>query len=235
MDNIVFVDNLPVQLSAADLKAHFAKYGEVRSVEIVSDRVATRARPIGLVTMRDQSDADRAIRALNGSFLLDRALVVGWMGGRVLPARTEPHVRVPSPPNVQRTHGNPAERGRAETFGRGEDESGSQPRKKGHAERPIPPVRMLQQFRERTHMTYELECSGAPLVIRIFFPKADSTPEWRVEAATSVGSKVAAASAPSRAEALATIAREWNARDGGGAPDVDWVAVTTVMTTVRAI
>ena len=80
--------------------------------------------------------------------------------------------------------------------------------------RPKEPVtvRITQQFRERNSMTYELDCSGVPLVLRVFFPVADSESCWRIEARTGhpLQGLEASASASSRAEAFQTIARDWH-------------------------
>ena len=94
-------------------------------------------------------------------------------------------------------------------------------------------VRITQQFRERNNMTYELDCSGTPLVLRIFFPEdTPATGDWRIEARTGQG-LTATASAPSRPEALQTIARDWPRTSA--ASDLDWAGITRAMSAVRAI
>lgn len=43
-------------------------------------------------------------------------------------------------------------------------------------------ARITQQFRELENTTYELDCSGVPLAIRIISPVGNSTTStWRVE------------------------------------------------------
>lgn len=102
-----------------------------------------------------------------------------------------------------------------------------------------PTVRITQQFRERRSMTYELDCSGVPLVVRMFFPEADvPAPEWVVEVRSNraLDADVATASGPSRAQALNRIAQDWHERDAARTPsEVDWKAVMVAMAAVRAI
>lgn len=95
-------------------------------------------------------------------------------------------------------------------------------------------VRITQQFRERHNMTYEIDCSGIPLVLRVFFPLDDaSRTEWRIEA--SAGETRAVASASSRAQALQQVAQNWRDTMPLDRPNLDWSGVAQAMTSVRAI
>ncbi len=97
------------------------------------------------------------------------------------------------------------------------------------------PVRITTQFREPANMTYELDCAGVALVLRIFFPTTEG--QWRIEARTSNAPDAPSsdATAPSRVEALRQIARA--AREGavGSLELVDWDAVVQALTKVRAL
>lgn len=86
-------------------------------------------------------------------------------------------------------------------------------------------------------MTYELDCAGSPLIVRIFPGEAPSA-DWRVEARLSdaADAVVASASAASRAQAFEGVAHWW--RDNGAAqalPALDWEAIAKAMTAVRAL
>lgn len=100
-------------------------------------------------------------------------------------------------------------------------------------------VRVTQQFRERHNMTYELDCSGARLIVRVFpLDDADPPREWRVEARVSdqCDAVVATATGLSRAAALEAVASWW--RDNGPAQSLapyDWNGVAKAMAAVRAI
>ena len=97
-------------------------------------------------------------------------------------------------------------------------------------------ARITLQFREPANMTYELDCAGVTLVLRIFF----QTPEgqWRIaaQAGTATGAPSTGATAASRVEALRNIARA--CRESGDTSTlgrVDWEAVEQSMTKVRAL
>jgi hypothetical protein len=99
-------------------------------------------------------------------------------------------------------------------------------------------VRITHQFRERNNMTYELDCLGIPLVLRVFFPvAADVGACWRIEAQTGhpLQGLAATASASSRAEAFRSIARDWHLALPSAASDLDWNGIAAAMTAVRAI
>ena len=92
------------------------------------------------------------------------------------------------------------------------------------------------QFREQANMTYELDCAGLALVVRVFFP--DTTGQWRVLARESreVDAPDTAAAARSRLEAFRQVARaccEDVRRTALGR--VDWTAVEDALVRVRAL
>lgn len=71
----VFVGNLAFKASRDDLRELFSKYGTVHSVRIMTDRATRRPRGFGFVEMAT-SDADRAIKALDGQEFHGRPLRV---------------------------------------------------------------------------------------------------------------------------------------------------------------
>ncbi len=97
-------------------------------------------------------------------------------------------------------------------------------------------VRILQQFRERENMAYDLDCAGMPVTVRIF-PIDDG--RWRIEASSAdaaVGVAVSAAGA-TRRDALGEVARAWNecvVSSGRGRP-IDAECLLRAMADVRAI
>jgi RNA recognition motif-containing protein len=99
-------------------------------------------------------------------------------------------------------------------------------------------ISIVQQYRERANMTYELNCAGQPLILRIFFPPSDEPGSWRIDARTSDSPQAAAISAvaTSRPAAFSEVAAAWDESAGTGRiPKLDWVAVKAAMHTVRAI
>jgi RNA recognition motif-containing protein len=71
----LYVGNLPWSTSEDELRDAFAQYGEVESVKIVYDRETGRSRGFGFVEI-EESAADQAIEALNGSEFGGRTLKV---------------------------------------------------------------------------------------------------------------------------------------------------------------
>jgi RNA recognition motif-containing protein len=96
-------------------------------------------------------------------------------------------------------------------------------------------ARITCQFREPSNMTYELDCEGVGLVLRIFFPT--ETGEFRVMAQTSgATTPTTDSTAGSRVEALRSVARACQA-DGAAVAlaHVNWSAVEQALAKVRAI
>jgi cold-inducible RNA-binding protein len=72
----IYVGNLSFNTSEEELRNAFAAYGAVDTVSIVMDRMTGRSRGFGFVEMSDNSAAQAAIEALNGSEMAGRALTV---------------------------------------------------------------------------------------------------------------------------------------------------------------
>lgn len=71
----IYVGNLPFSATEEDVKELFSEHGEVANVDLIVDRQTGRPRGFGFVDM-DESTADAAIEALNGSFMEGRSLTV---------------------------------------------------------------------------------------------------------------------------------------------------------------
>jgi RNA recognition motif-containing protein len=72
----IYVGNLPFSSTQQDLDALFARHGAVTSVNVISDRETGRSRGFAFVEMENASEADDAIRALDGTNLGGRDLRV---------------------------------------------------------------------------------------------------------------------------------------------------------------
>ncbi len=75
MSKKIYVGNLSFKSSEEDVRDHFATYGEVISVNLITDRETGRLRGFGFVEM-DDAGAQKAIEALDGKDLGGRALKV---------------------------------------------------------------------------------------------------------------------------------------------------------------
>ncbi len=65
MATSIYVGNLSWSATQDGVEALFKPYGDVLSVNLISDRETGRARGFGFVEM-DEADAHKAIEALNG-------------------------------------------------------------------------------------------------------------------------------------------------------------------------
>lgn len=76
MNTKLFVGNLPFSINEASLEELFSRSGKVVSVTIPTDRDTGRKRGFAFVEMENQSEAETAIKDLNGSTVEGRQIVV---------------------------------------------------------------------------------------------------------------------------------------------------------------
>lgn len=76
MGNKIFVGNLSWEATEGELNDLFAESGQVTSVKIVTDKFTSQPKGFAFVEMATDADAQKAIAALNGTMLKDRALTV---------------------------------------------------------------------------------------------------------------------------------------------------------------
>ena len=74
----LFVGNLGSDATDVELRRVFEVYGQVVQVHIISDRDTGLPRGFAFVEMTNDAEAEKAIRALNGSILRDRTLDVNY-------------------------------------------------------------------------------------------------------------------------------------------------------------
>jgi RNA recognition motif-containing protein len=72
----IFVGSLPYDLSEAELKDIFEKFGEVSSVKIITDKISGRSKGFGFIEMPEDESAKKAMEDLNGSEIHGRPIVV---------------------------------------------------------------------------------------------------------------------------------------------------------------
>ncbi|MDD2389093.1 MAG: RNA-binding protein [Desulfobacterales bacterium] len=72
----IYVGNLSYGVTEDDLKEAFSRFGEVSSVSIITDKFSGQSKGFGFVEMPDNSEADQALKALNGSDLKGRDIKV---------------------------------------------------------------------------------------------------------------------------------------------------------------
>lgn len=72
----LYVGNLSYSTDEAELQNVFSQYGEVTSVNIITDKMTGRARGFGFVEMATAEGAQAAVEATNGMELRGRQLRV---------------------------------------------------------------------------------------------------------------------------------------------------------------
>ncbi len=65
----IYIGNLSYGTTEDALKSLFDEFGEVENVKIIKDRNSGRSKGFGFLEMPSNSEADQAIKALNGSRL----------------------------------------------------------------------------------------------------------------------------------------------------------------------
>jgi len=70
----LYVGNLANEVTDEDLHKAFAVYGEVLSAKVIKDKYSNLSKGFGFVEMPSNSEADRAIKALNGEQLMGHRL-----------------------------------------------------------------------------------------------------------------------------------------------------------------
>ncbi len=90
----IYVGNLSSEITEEELRQEFEAFGEVESVNIITDKISGRPRGFGFVEMTSESEGQAAITGLNGKTLKERTLNVnvarprsdrrggGFSGGR---------------------------------------------------------------------------------------------------------------------------------------------------------
>lgn len=72
----IYVGNLSYDVREEELKSMFDEFGEVETVKIIKDRFSGQSKGFGFVEMPSNSEADQAIKALNGRRMGERNIKV---------------------------------------------------------------------------------------------------------------------------------------------------------------
>ncbi len=72
----IYVGNLSYDVTDDELRQEFATFGEVTSVDIITDKYSGRSKGFGFVEMATKSEGEAAITGLNGKTLKERTIVV---------------------------------------------------------------------------------------------------------------------------------------------------------------
>jgi RNA recognition motif-containing protein len=72
----IYVGNLAYGVNEDDLREAFSRFGNVSEVTIIKDRFSGQSKGFGFVEMPNNSEADQAMKALNGTQLKGRNVKV---------------------------------------------------------------------------------------------------------------------------------------------------------------
>lgn len=72
----IFIGNLPFNATPDDLNNAFGQFGKVVEVDLVTDRHSGQSKGFAFIEMGNNSEADKAIKGLNGSMFMERVIKV---------------------------------------------------------------------------------------------------------------------------------------------------------------
>ncbi len=72
----IYCGNLAYSVTEDELRTAFGQFGEVSSVNVITDKFSGQSKGFGFVEMPDNSEADAAIKALNDTALGGRNMRV---------------------------------------------------------------------------------------------------------------------------------------------------------------
>lgn len=85
----IYVGNLPYRITNQELEDLFSAFGSVQKANVIMDRETNRSKGYGFVEMDEASDAEEAIKALDGSEIQGRNIKVN----QALPKGEKPKPR----------------------------------------------------------------------------------------------------------------------------------------------
>jgi RNA recognition motif-containing protein len=72
----IYVGQLPYNVTEAELNELFSEFGEIVSVNLIMDHYSGRSKGFAFVDMPSNSEADKAIKALNKTMFQGREIKV---------------------------------------------------------------------------------------------------------------------------------------------------------------
>ena len=63
----IYIGNLSFNTTEDTLKSLFTEFGDIESIKVIKDRFSGRSKGFGFIEMPSNSEADQAIKALNGN------------------------------------------------------------------------------------------------------------------------------------------------------------------------
>ncbi len=76
MPSKLYVGNLAYSVSNSDLEELFSRFGQVKSVAVITDKFSGQSKGFGFIEMANAEDASKAIQTLNDTDLKGRNIKV---------------------------------------------------------------------------------------------------------------------------------------------------------------
>ena len=86
----LYIGNLPYGVTEDDIRVKFSEFGELASIDLVTDRFTGESKGFGFIKYESNSDADKAIKSMNGAQFGGRALKVNQAKPREKQGRNRP-------------------------------------------------------------------------------------------------------------------------------------------------
>lgn len=78
MNKKLYVGNLPYDISKSDIESIFNEFGEIASINIITDQYTGKAKGFGFVEMVNSDDAQNAQQGLDGKEFRERNLRINF-------------------------------------------------------------------------------------------------------------------------------------------------------------
>jgi len=72
----IYVGNLSFQVTEEDLRIEFEKFGKVSKASVIKDKFSGKSKGFGFIEMPNGSEAELAIKKLDGAYVRGRNLKV---------------------------------------------------------------------------------------------------------------------------------------------------------------
>jgi RNA recognition motif-containing protein len=72
----MYIGNLPYNVSEDEIRTMFSEYGVVDSIKLITDKFSGQSKGFGFIEMSNNSEADKAIKALNKTNVKGRDIKV---------------------------------------------------------------------------------------------------------------------------------------------------------------
>ncbi len=72
----IYVGQLPYNVKEDELMEIFSEFGEIANLNLIKDRFSGQSKGFGFIEMPNNSEADKAIKALNKTMLHGREIKV---------------------------------------------------------------------------------------------------------------------------------------------------------------